>query len=104
MKKIIAVIGSPKKFENSYTANFTNEFIERVKGHYNDVEAEIITLGEKNIAMCKGCLSCKENGFCRIEDDLPYIIEKIKTADFIIFASPVYISQTSALLRTSWTE
>lgn len=63
-------------------------------------KVEFITLKNKNIQFCKGCLSCIKTGKCFINDDVKDIINKAKEADVIIFASPVYYYGISGQLKT----
>lgn len=99
MKKIVIIIGSNKTKENSKTATLAGEFIDAVKERYEQIETEYIMLGEKNIEVCKGCLTCTKFGTCPIQDDVKKIEEKMENADLIIFGSPVHISHVSAVYK-----
>jgi multimeric flavodoxin WrbA len=49
-----------------------------------------ITLRDKVIAPCDGCMRCAQTGECIIQDDMQEIYKEIREADGIIWASPVY--------------
>lgn len=63
-------------------------------------EVEFISLKEKEIKYCIGCLSCQKTGKCVINDDVPEIMEKVKNADIIVFATPIYYYEMSGQMKT----
>jgi multimeric flavodoxin WrbA len=68
-------------------------------------ESEVIFLIEKSIERCRMCDPdgwglCRREGVCIIEDDLQGIIDKIKAADAVVFANPVYFSDLSESMRS----
>lgn len=62
-----------------------------------DIETEIIQIGNNAIRDCIGCSGCRKNGGrCVFDDDIVNnVIEKAKTADGFIFGSPVYYAHPS---------
>lgn len=98
MKKVIAVIGSPNN-QKSNTVTMTRDFLELVKEYNREVEYEIISLGDKDIQMCRGCWGCTISGKCVIKDDMEEIRQKILECDFLILGSPVYVHQISAQMK-----
>ncbi|MBR1420231.1 MAG: flavodoxin family protein [Selenomonadaceae bacterium] len=96
MKKLIAVNGSPRKNWN------TVELLKSAMLGAEDAGAEskLIHLYSLNFKGCTSCFACKiktrEHGFCAMKDDLSSILEEIKTADAIIFGSPIYFMNLSA--------
>ncbi len=62
--------------------------------------AELITLKEKDIRFCKGCLVCQRTTKCVIKDDVAEILEKVKTADTVVFATPIYYYELCGQLKT----
>lgn len=96
MKKLIAINGSPRK--NWNTAELLKNAVQSAK----DVgaEAEIVNLYTLNFKGCTSCFYCKlkskEHGTCAMKDDLSPILENVKTADAIIFGTPVYFMNFSA--------
>ena len=63
-------------------------------------EVEKVTLREKDIRFCKGCLACQKIGRCVINDDAPAIVGKMHDADVIAFATPIYYYEMCGQLKT----
>jgi len=95
MKKIMAVIGSPRKGGN--TEILTDKVIEgcRNKG---EVEVEKFFIMDKDIKYCDGCLTCVSPGErrCVIEDDMEEILERMERCDGFIFATPNHVRSVTA--------
>ena len=62
--------------------------------------AELISLKDKDIRFCKGCLACQSTMKCIIKDDVSEILEKVKSADTIVFVTPIYYYELSGQLKT----
>lgn len=95
-KKVIIITSSPRKGGNS--DSLAESFANGAKESGNSVE--IISLADKNIGFCKGCLACVKAQKCVINDDAAEIIGKMKEADVIVFATPVYYYSVSGQLKT----
>ncbi len=101
--KIIAINGSPRKNKNTVT--LLNKALEGAKSQGSEIE--LINLYDLKYRGCISCFACKrkdgEHGKCAMNDDLTPVLEKLKTADAIIFGSPIYnmniTSGISALLE-----
>ena len=63
-------------------------------------QVEKVSLRGKNIAFCRGCLACQKLGKCVIPDDANEITEKMKTADVIVWATPIYYYEMSGAMKT----
>ena len=63
-------------------------------------ETELVSLKGKAIQFCKGCLACQKAQKCPIEDDVREIVQKVKEADILVFATPVYYYGPSGQLKT----
>ena len=61
---------------------------------------ELVTLAGKTISPCDACVTCEKTGKCHIKDDMQEIYPKIKEADGIILASPVYFWSVSGQAKT----
>lgn len=66
---------------------------------------ESICLPAININCCRQCNDdgwgiCREKGECVIDDDLADIVERIRNADAVVFATPVYFSDLSESLKS----
>ncbi|MGD0237253.1 MAG: flavodoxin family protein [Syntrophorhabdales bacterium] len=58
-----------------------------------------ITLRDKVIAECDGCMGCAQTGECVIQDDMQEVYKQIREADGIIWATPVYYWSMSGLTK-----
>lgn len=67
------------------------------RGH----SAEVLMLRELDIKHCLGCWSCwvKTPGFCAVKDDSEIVCRSYINADLVVFASPVIMGFTSALMK-----
>jgi hypothetical protein len=63
-------------------------------------QAEKITLSGKTIGFCKGCLACQKTNRCVIRDDADTIAQKMRTADVLVFATPIYYYEMSGQMKT----
>ena len=67
-------------------------------------ECEQVFLPEMTIENCRQCEDngwgiCRSEGRCVIEDDFAALADKIKSADAVGFATPVYFSDLSESMR-----
>ena len=94
--KILVISTSLRARSNSEA--LADEFIRGAQdaGH----EVEKITLKDKDIKFCKGCLACQTTQRCAIKDDAPAIVEKMHDADAICFATPIYYYEMSGQMKT----
>lgn len=95
--RVTAFIGSGRK---GHSYNASEKFLKNLQSLGN-IEYEIIRLSDYNLATCKGCRLCLDKGeeFCPFKDDRDILIEKMKNSDGVIFASPNYSFQVSALMK-----
>ncbi|HHZ02781.1 MAG TPA: flavodoxin family protein [Tissierellia bacterium] len=96
--KVVAFNGSPRKEGNTYEAiKIVAEQLEK-----ENIEVEIIHVGNKKIQGCTACNSCfkTRDERCIIDDEVNGWIQKMKEADGIIFASPVHFSDISATMKS----
>ena len=61
---------------------------------------EYIGLKGKEIKYCIGCLSCMKTQRCVQRDDAAEIAEKMKQADVLVFATPIYYYEMSGQMKT----
>jgi len=93
--KAIAIVGSPRKNGNTeILARHTLKAVEE-----EGLETELIRLAGLDIKPCSGCDVCKHEERCPIDDDLWPIYTKMKEADAIILASPVYFSSATPEIK-----
>lgn len=96
VKKTLVITTSLRK--NSNSTALANAFAKGAADSGNEVE--IISLIDKSIAFCKGCLVCQKTQKCVIRDDTAEIVEKMKNADIIAFATPIYYYEMSGQMKT----
>ncbi len=61
-----------------------------------NIETEVIQLGAKPLADCLQCNVCNQTGKCVFQDDgVNEFVEKAKSADGFVFATPVYFAHPS---------
>jgi multimeric flavodoxin WrbA len=94
--KILAIHGSPHT-TRSTTRKLVSFILEGAAE--TGSETEMIDLCDMRITPCTACDACSLNGVCVNDDDVPSIIERMKEADGIVFASPVYIDNVSGQMK-----
>ena len=63
-------------------------------------EVEYISLKGKEIRFCIGCLACQKTLKCVQKDDTVWIAEKVRDADTLVFATPIYYYEMSGQMKT----
>jgi multimeric flavodoxin WrbA len=95
-KRIGVLSGSPRNGGN--TDRLTGAFIEGAKTAGNQVS--LFKVAGLTIGGCRGCGYCfKHKGVCVQEDDMPPILDELRTADALALTSPVYFFGVSAQLK-----
>lgn len=64
-------------------------------------ETETVYLKDKKIDYCVGCFTCwtKTPGVCIHKDDMPELLEKMRPADVLVYASPLYVYTVTAQMK-----
>lgn len=96
MKKVLIISTSLRK--NSNSQYLAKEFERGTEDAGNKVE--FISLTDKNIGFCHGCLACQKTQKCVIKDDAVEIAEKLKNADVLVFATPIYYYEMCGQMKT----
>lgn len=88
MKKVLVVLGSPRKNGNSATLAQNAIAAAEAEG----AEVEKFYLHELDIKPCNACEVCREGDEldCNIDDDMKILYPKLRQADSIVIASPIY--------------
>ena len=95
-KQVLVISTSPRKGGNSDT--LADSFVQgaREAGH----SVEKISLWDKTIRFCKGCLTCVKTQRCVIHDDADVIVRQMPAADVLVFATPVYYYGMCGQMKT----
>lgn len=93
--KAIGIVGSPRK--NGNTEILTRHTLKAIEEE--GLDTELISLAGLDIRPCNACMVCRDEERCSIDDDLWPVYTKMKEADAIILASPVYYGSATALLK-----
>lgn len=96
MKKVLIISSSLRPASNSEA--LAEAFARGAAEAGNEVES--ISLKDKELRFCKGCLACQTTQKCTIADDAPAIVRKMYGADVIAFATPIYYYGLSGQLKT----
>lgn len=94
--KIVAVLGSPRQNGNStYIARRFLETAQRL-----GAETQSFALNVLSYRGCQACRACKKTSeVCILNDDLTEVLDVVREADVIVFASPVYFSDLSGQMK-----
>lgn len=92
--KVLIINGSPR--QNGNTSLALNEMVKVFAE--NDVETEVVQIGNKDIRGCIACGSCHKNGKCVFNDVVNELAPKFEEADGLVVASPVYYASANATL------
>lgn len=101
--KILIINGS-----NRINGN-TDQLLKLIANHLREIadsqsipmEIETLHPGKMNLQFCRGCRICYDRGedACPVGDDMLAIKEKMKAADGVLLASPVYVDDVSAATK-----
>ncbi|MBO7740653.1 MAG: flavodoxin family protein [Clostridia bacterium] len=92
--KVLMLNGSPKANGNTALALKEIGTVLEKEG----VEVEIVQVGHLAVRGCVACLSCRKTGKCAIDDIVNELAEKLKEADGMVVASPVYYAAANSTL------
>lgn len=95
-KKVLVISASLRPGSNSHA--LAEQFAEgaRQAGH----EVELVSLRDKEIRFCRGSTSCQKTGSCVIRDDVAPLLEKLRAAQVVAFATPIYYYELCGQLKT----
>lgn len=95
MKRILVIQGGGRPKGN--TAQLVSSFVQGAEeaGHC----VEVISLLKNEVKGCLGCNACRYSKPCIQKDSFNDIVPKIKDADMIVFASPLYFWTISSRIK-----
>lgn len=95
MRNILVIQGGGRSGGN--TAQLVGAFVRGAEeaGH----TVEVISLMKTEVKGCLGCNACRFGKPCVIKDDFNGLAPKLKAADLIVFASPLYFWTVSSRIK-----
>jgi len=96
--KVLVIVSSSRGKGNTY--KITQQIEGKMK-ELGEVEFSYLFLKETNLEQCRGCFNCVTRGehLCPIKDDRAKIEEQMLNSDGVIFTSPVYVFNVTALMK-----
>lgn len=98
MKSVTVFVGSARK--SGFTSAAARQFLDHLQS-FGNVRGEVVFLSEFDLGLCRGCKVCFLRGeeHCPLQGDRDALIEKMLASDGVVFASPNYSFQVSAILK-----
>ena len=84
--KVLLINGSPHPKGCTWRA--LTEIANTLKEE--NIDSEIIHIGNKDIRGCIACMNCRKNGKCVFDDIVNETADKFRDADGLVIGSPVY--------------
>lgn len=94
MSQVLIINGSPRAEGNTTIA--INEMVKVFDKE--DVDTEIVRIGNQDIRGCIACASCFTKGKCVFDDVVNELAPKFEAADGLVVATPVYYASANATL------
>lgn len=94
--KVLALVASPRKLGNC-------EIVAKqmLAAFPEDAEREMLRLTDLRIATCTACYQClPATAECGLDDDLKFLLDKIKAADAVIIVSACYFLGAHTSIKT----
>ena len=95
MKKILGVVGSPRK--NGNTHILVDKILEGAVSA--GAQSDIVLLGPLDIKECNGCHACGPGKDCTKRDDMNPLYPRIAESDVIVLGTPIYWYGPTALMK-----
>lgn len=92
--KVLLINGSPHAQGSTYTALHEMEKIFAE----NDIETELIQVGNRDIRGCVACGACAKAGKCAFDDLVNETAKTFEECDGLVVGSPVYYASANATL------
>lgn len=93
--KVLGIVGSKRKKGN--TSILVQETLKALKTE--EIETELIFLGDYDMKSCHGCEGCKDTFECIIKDDMQKLYPRILESDAIVLGSPTYFYNISSDMK-----
>ena len=97
MSKKVVVLSTSLR-TNSNSESLAKSFVDGAKDSGNEVK--YISLKNKDIRFCIGCLACQKTGHSVIKDDVADIMNSVLEANVVVWATPIYYYEMSGQMKT----
>ncbi|MDR1039319.1 MAG: flavodoxin family protein [Deltaproteobacteria bacterium] len=98
MANVVTVLGSPR--QESDSTRLADAVAASLTGGAG-ASARHVLNNLKNVRGCQACQSCKgKTEACVVKDDLAPVLTTAAASDFLIIASPIYIGEITAQLKS----
>jgi multimeric flavodoxin WrbA len=94
MKKVLGIIGSPRRSGNSELA--VKEIARNIPEAH---ELNLIRLTSLDIKPCQACYTCILEDRCPVQDDYHMVLDAMRQADAMIVAAPCYLLGPNASIK-----
>ena len=96
MAEILGIVGSARPWGNSELVVRQALQGARAEG----AKAQMVRLTDLYLEPCTGCMRCVIGGKpCRLDDDMSWLIEAIRSADGLVLAAPTYFLGPAAVVK-----
>ncbi len=92
--KVLLINGSPRVGGNTAVALAEMQAVFTK----NNIETEMIQVGNRDIRGCVACFQCVKTGKCAIDDMVNEIARKFEQCDGLVLGSPVYYAAANGTL------
>lgn len=92
--RVLMINGSPYKEGNTYLALHEMEKIFRQE----NVDVDVVHIGNQAIRGCIACYSCKEKGQCIFHDVVNEVAPLFEQCDGLVIGSPVYYASANGTI------
>lgn len=101
--EIIIINGSPRHDGN--TVRMCRAFAKGAESSGKNISVGMLHLYDLEFKGCRSCFACKlkggrSYGTCVVKDALSPVLERVKKADVLVLASPVYFMDVTGMMRS----
>jgi len=99
LERVLVIDGGPRHKNYSKTSLMAGKFAEGAEAA--GALVDYVSLKDLDLSPCTGCYTCwsKTPGDCRIDDDMEGLRLKLRQADLVVYASPLYTFSMHPLLK-----
>lgn len=94
MARVAIIVGSRRKGNSYHLSKKLKEGLDNER-----ISSDIIVPGNQKIYLCTGCMDCDKNGVCDFNDDMEDNINKVSSAEVIIWITPTRWNTLSGDLK-----